>query len=118
VCELSFLTPDSVNVTSELDDRYLVYEASLPLLLTVTSALNEPRGVSLMGIVRAREKELLTWRLAEVGLEAGAVGQAVSPTSVVGFSTFGAEREGRMLQGEPAEMVSGLLEHLKGRRVL
>jgi electron transfer flavoprotein beta subunit len=118
VCELSVLAPDCVKATSELDDRYLVYEARLPLLLTVTSALNEVRGVSLMGIVRAREKELVTWRLPDTGLEAGEAGQAISPTRVVGFSTFGAEREGQMLRGEPTAMVSGLLEHLRRRRVL
>ena len=117
VCELCFLATDSVKVTSELDDKYLIYEAKLPLLLTVTRALNEPRGISLMGIVRAREKELLAWRLADIGLEAGEVGQADSPTRVVGLSNLGVEREGRMLRGKPAEMVSGLIEHLRGRRV-
>lgn len=118
VCQLKFLAADRVRVTSELEDKYLIYEANLPLLLTVTKTLNEPRGVSLMGIVQAREKELLTWRLADISLDAGVVGQAGSPTWVVGFSKLSLEREGRILRGEPGEVISALLECLKDRSVM
>jgi electron transfer flavoprotein beta subunit len=61
---------------------YDVIEAPIPAVLAVSDAINEPRYPSLKGIMGARSKPQRTVSSAELGLEAGAVGEAGSRTTV------------------------------------
>jgi len=118
VCEVTLLDADRIKVTSELENKYLIYDVTLPALLTVTKDLNEPRGVSLMGIVQVRDKQIITWKACDIGLQADQAGLVGSPTRVVASSNIDLERSGKVLLGEPEDMVSVLIEDLKARRVI
>jgi len=61
---------------------YDVIEAPLPAVVAVSDAINEPRYPSLKGIMGAKRKPQETVSIGDLGLEAGAVGEAGSSTEV------------------------------------
>ena len=61
---------------------YDLIEAPLPAVVAVSDAINEPRYPSLKGIMGAKKKPQETLSLGDLGIEAGAVGEAGSPTEV------------------------------------
>ncbi len=52
--------------------------APLPVVATVTDQVGEPRYASLKGIMAAKRKPLETWSLADLGLDAGSLGGALT----------------------------------------
>jgi len=54
---------------------YQVVEAELPVLITTTSGINEPRYPSLKGIMGAKRKEVVEYKAADLGLAADQVGE-------------------------------------------
>ncbi len=62
---------------------YDVVEASLPAVIGVSDAINEPRYPSLKGIMGAKKKPQETLSLADLGADAARVGEAGSKTEVI-----------------------------------
>src|SRR5262249_1294531 len=60
---------------------YDVIAAPLPAVVAVSDAINEPRYPSLKGIMGAKSKPAETVSLAELGIDAGAAGDAGSRTA-------------------------------------
>jgi electron transfer flavoprotein beta subunit len=65
---------------------YDTIEAPLPAVVAVSDAINEPRYPSLKGIMGARSKPQRSVSLSELGVEAGAGGEAGSKTVVHGLN--------------------------------
>ena len=61
---------------------YDTIEAPLPAVVAVSDAINDPRYPSLKGIMGARSKPQRSISLSELGVDAGAVGEAGSKTVV------------------------------------
>src|SRR5262245_38630844 len=61
---------------------YDVIEAPLPAVVAVSDAINEPRYPSLKGIMGAKKKPQETVSLADLGVDAGEVGEVGSRTEV------------------------------------
>jgi electron transfer flavoprotein beta subunit len=61
---------------------YDVIEATLPAVVAVSDAINEPRYPSLKGIMGAKKKPQETLALGDLGIEPGDVGEAGSRTEV------------------------------------
>jgi electron transfer flavoprotein beta subunit len=61
---------------------YDVIEASLPAVVAVSDAINEPRYPSLKGIMGAKKKPQETLSLSDLGVDAGEAGDAGSRTEV------------------------------------
>jgi electron transfer flavoprotein beta subunit len=61
---------------------YDVIEATLPAVVAVSDAINEPRYPSLKGIMGAKKKPQETVALADLGVDAGEAGEAGSRTTV------------------------------------
>jgi electron transfer flavoprotein beta subunit len=59
----------TVKVRRQTSDGYQVVEAAMPVLITVTAAIAEPRYASLKGIMAARSKEIKPLSLADLGIE-------------------------------------------------
>jgi len=74
-----------VRVVRETENGYDVIEAQLPCLVAVSDAINEPRYTSLKGMMGAKKKPLEVLTLADLGLDAGEVGDAGSGTEVLGL---------------------------------
>ena len=68
------LADGSVRVKRQTEFGYDVIEASLPAVLAVSDAINEPRYPSLKGIMGAKKKPFETLSLADVGVDAAEAG--------------------------------------------
>ncbi len=58
-------------------DGYMVVEAAMPALITVTAAIAEPRYASLKGIMAARSKEIKQVSLQDLGVEGGGPAETI-----------------------------------------
>ena len=64
-------------------DGYEVIEVSLPVLITVSNELGEPRYPKITGIMAAKKKEPTIWKPADIGLDASQVGAAGRRTKLL-----------------------------------
>jgi electron transfer flavoprotein beta subunit len=91
---------------------YDALEAPLPAFISGTQALGEPRYPSLKGIMAARNKEITTLSLADLGIDPATVGLAGAWTKVVGSAPpppRGATIVVREAPDEAARQIVGLL---------
>jgi electron transfer flavoprotein beta subunit len=75
----------SVTVRRVTDDGYAVVTGSLPAVVSVVEKINEPRYPSFKGIMAAKKKPVQALSLADLGIDAAAVGLAGSWTAVADF---------------------------------
>lgn len=73
----------TATVTRRLDHATETLTADLPVLVSVTDGINEPRYPNFKGIMAARKKPVTTWSLADLGLDAASVGAAGARTQVL-----------------------------------
>jgi electron transfer flavoprotein beta subunit len=85
--------------TREIDGGTEDLEVELPAVFTAQKGLNEPRLPSMMGIMKAKKKEVLTKSLADLGFEGGLKPKTSEPK----FSLPEARKEGKVVPGEPPE---------------
>jgi len=76
----------SVTVRRVTDDGYATVTGSLPAVVSVVEKINEPRYPSFKGIMAAKKKPVQTLALADLGVEASAVGLANAATAVADFA--------------------------------
>ncbi len=57
-------------------------EAQAPVVVSVTDQINEPRYPSFKGIMAAKKKPVQTWSLADIGVDASAVGLSAAWSTV------------------------------------
>jgi electron transfer flavoprotein beta subunit len=76
---------DRVRVTRQTEAGDEVVEATLPAVVAVTDAINEPRYASLKGMMAAKRKPLEVVDLAGLGVDPATVGDAGSRTVVLGL---------------------------------
>ena len=86
----------------------------LPALLSIQTGINEPRYVSIMGLRKARQKELDVLNLDDLGLTA----DELSRQTFVEEAYLPPETEGaEILSGEPAEVAEKILSIISERGV-
>jgi len=66
----------------ETDDGYEVVKAKMPVLLTATKGLNEPRLPNIMGIMKAKKKPMEVIDAQTLGVPEDEIGLKGSPTTV------------------------------------
>lgn len=66
-----------LKVNRQTADGYMVVEADLPALITVTAAIAEPRYASLKGIMAARSKEVKQVSLQDLGVDGGSPAETI-----------------------------------------
>ena len=88
ISQVSELEVDGTTVTAKRQTEfgYDKIQTSLPAVLAVSDALNEPRYPSLKGIMGAKKKPQEVKSLADVGVEADRAGEAGSRTTVISLS--------------------------------
>jgi electron transfer flavoprotein beta subunit len=97
---------------------YDVLEAPLPVVVGGTQALGEPRYPSLKGIMAARNKEIVTRSLGDLGLDASSVGGAVATTKVLDSHMPPARAATEIVRGTPAEGATRIVDFLAERRII
>src|SRR3954449_4072852 len=76
----------TVKVERQTDGGYWALEASLPAIVSTWDTINEPRYPSFKGIMAAKKKPVESKTLADLGVDASAVGLANATSEVVDFA--------------------------------
>ncbi len=97
---------------------YDLIEAPLPALVVATQALGEARYPSLKGIMAARSKEIVSWSLADLGLDPAELGGAVATTKVLRAEAPPARAATRLIRAPAAEAAAELVDFLAERRLI
>jgi len=97
---------------------YDLLEAPMPALITCTQALGEPRYPSLKGIMGARNKEIVTRSLADLGLDGATVGGAVTTTSILATASPPGRGATRVIREAPDEAARQVVAYLAERKII
>jgi len=108
-------TIDDKHLVAErlLESGFEVIDIQLPCLLTVVKEINEPRLPSLKGKMAAKKAEIVKWTAQDLGAESEKIGLNGSPTKVVKIFTPQPRQGGKVLKGEPSEIVPQLVQELR-----
>jgi electron transfer flavoprotein beta subunit len=98
---------------------YDTVEISLPAVISVGDAINEPRYPSLKAIMGAKKKPLDTKSTGDAGIEADKVGAAGSRTAVLAINPPPAKESGEIIEDEDTnETVEKIVNWLDERKLL
>lgn len=107
-----------IRVRRQLEDGYEVIEVATPCFLTCVKELNEPRYMSIQGIVGAYEKEITLLDHAALNLDPKDCGLAASPTRVFKSFTPPQKGAGERLTGSVEEMAKKLVDKMKEEHLI
>jgi electron transfer flavoprotein beta subunit len=114
--ELS-LTDGTLRIKRQTEFGYDLIESALPAVVAVSDAINEPRYPSLKGIMGAKKKPFDTLSLADVGVDAGAAGEAGSKTTVVALADPPARGDARKIEGD-GDAAQAIVDFLAEKRLV
>jgi electron transfer flavoprotein beta subunit len=100
---------DAVVGERTLEESVETVKAKLPALVTVTREINQPRIPSLMMIMKASKKEIVTWTLADLGVDKEKLASKIEVVEVLAPRT---ERKRIRITGENAEIADKLAKAL------
>lgn len=95
-----------LTVERTLEDSYETVKAKTPALVTVTAEINTPRIPSLMAIMKASKKELITWTVQDLSISKEKVGKAGSAIQVTDILAPKVERKKIVIKGETAAEIA------------
>jgi len=101
-----------------IDGGYLEVRGPAPMVLGVTDRINTPRYTTVMGIMEAEDKDVVVWTADDLGVAAGQVGLAGSPTQPGELHEPQLQRQGKILGGEPEDIVRQLINLMRAAGVL
>jgi len=105
------LDEDIIVAERSLEDCSEVVKVKMPALLTVTKEINVPRVPTLMDVIKASKKELVTWTLSDLGIQSEKVGAGT--VQVLEVSAPKVERKKIKIEGEtPKQIAEKLAEAL------
>ncbi len=108
----------SIRVRRKWEHGSLVVRMKLPAVVGVREGANQPRLATVMGIISATQKEILTWSAGDIEADATCIGLNGSPTQVSGTGVLSSGRQGEKLQGRPEDTVSRAIDTLVKLEVL
>jgi electron transfer flavoprotein beta subunit len=94
---------DAVITERTLEDTVETARAKLPALVSVTREINQPRIPSLMMIMRASKKEIVTWTSSDLALEKDKIAPRVELVEVLAPKT---ERKKIRITGESSQEIA------------
>ncbi len=92
--------------------------SKLPAVVSVVKEINEPRYPSFIGIRKAAKATIPTWGVADLGLDAGQVGQAGSQVKWETSLPPVREANVEIIEGEPAEAAKILADRLVAEKAI
>lgn len=97
------LVDGKVRVERMVTDGYEVIEVSLPVLITVSNELGEPRYPKLKGIMAAAKKVVPTWNAQDIGADPSKLGAAGARTKLLKLFIPVKEAKCEIIEGENPE---------------
>ncbi len=106
-------------VSRALEDGYEKLKVKLPCVLTAIKELNEPRYMSVPGILKACESDIKVWSAEDIGVDLTTVGLKASPTNVFKSFTPKPKGAGVTVEGDtPKEKAEALVASLKAKHII
>lgn len=106
-------------VSRALEDGYEKLKIKLPCVLTAIKELNEPRYMSVPGILKACESDIKVWSAEDIGVDLTTVGLKASPTNVFKSFTPKPKGAGVTVEGDtPKEKAEALVASLKAKHII
>lgn len=109
---------DGATVTRVTDAAEEIYRIRWPAVVSVTRAINAPRFVSAVQVMKVPTSKVRTISLADLGIDPSELQPHRLATSVIGLRPIASGERGVMLTGSPEEAVARVLEELETRKVL
>jgi electron transfer flavoprotein beta subunit len=97
---------DAVVGERTLEESVETVKAKLPVLVTVTREINQPRIPSLMMIMKASKREIVTWTLADLAVDKAKLASKIEVVEVLAPET---ERKRIRITGENAAEIADKL---------
>ena len=110
---------ENLIVRRTYEDRYQIYEAKLPLLLTVLGDSAKPRYMNLNRLFNeANDSNIEIKGIADIDLDPKETGLSGSPTKVKKSFSKVINKQIELKEGTPEELAEEIVERLKTRNVL
>lgn len=106
------LEENNVVAERDLEDAYEVVEAEMPILITVTKEINEPRLPTLLQILGASKKPITLWSASDLGFTPQDLGADASAIERVRCVAPSKERKGIIFKEDLDEAVNNLAKEL------
>ncbi len=97
---------DTVTAERTLEDAVETVKAKMPALVSVTREINQPRIPSLMMIMKASKKEIVTWTASDLKLDRDKIAPKIELVEVLAPKT---ERKKIKITGENAQEIADKL---------
>lgn len=107
------ITEGRATCERQVDDGTEIVEVVLPAVMTIEKGINEPRYPSLKGIMGAKKKPFAEKSLSDLGFDSSISEPSESHIEFVGATLPPTRQAGRILKGEPAEVVRELVQALR-----
>ena len=107
----------TARVKRQTEHGYDTIEAPLPAVIAVSDAINEPRYPSLKGIMGAKKKQQDVLSTADLGLDAGDVGEAGSRTTVLALGSPPARGDARKIEDD-GNAAQAIVDFLAEKRLI
>ena len=113
VFELEARDENNYRLKTKLENGYMEWEAKTPLVLAVSREINKPRYTSIMGVMKAKNKKLVTWGFSELKPEPDKIGLIGSPTQPGAIFTPDMKRKSEKISGDTEEVVKIIIDKLR-----
>ncbi len=107
-----------IRLTRLLDDGVETLEAPLPLVISVSKDINQPRLATLRGRLQARKAEIQKISSKDLNVDPSKLGLDGSPTRVVKIFTPTPPADGEVFEGTPDELAEKIFEKLQECKVI
>jgi electron transfer flavoprotein beta subunit len=109
---------DKVKIRRDGDTATVTAEGTLPLVASVTDQTGEARYPSFKGIMAAKKKQIDTWSLADLGVDAGQVGLDAASTKVESTEERPPRTAGEIVTDDGGSGAKALVDFLASKKFI
>lgn len=117
IVTLEILDGGNLKVTREKEKGADIVSVAMPCVLSCQKGLNIPRYPKLMGLMKAKKKTIPLFTLEDIGFslqDSGGNGNL----KVLRMERPPQRQKGKLLEGEPSQVVSLLMEELRTAKII
>jgi electron transfer flavoprotein beta subunit len=105
-------------VKKKIQGGSLEYDVELPAVIGIARGSNEPRMVSAMGVIKARNKKMQVFTKDDLDVDEKLIGLTGSPTQPGQLLTPDMSRNARVIEGDAAKIAEEILSIIKKAGIL
>lgn len=109
---------NTLTVRKQMEDGYQIVEVDMPCLLSVLSTANQPRYMSVKGIVDCFEKQVEIWTVDNIKVDETKLGLKGSPTKVKQSFAKGMKSKGEVYDVDTEQAVGIIISKLKEKFII